>query len=524
MIFQPSKYQQAIFDAIDTGDRSLIIIAVAGSGKTTTIVESLKLINKGLSITFIAFNKSIVTELSARIPSHVRAGTFHKIGLNAFARYRGFKYPEIEEKKNRNILRFILSNKFGQEEGRRMFSRLGGQTLNLVAKAKAHGMVPASLKVDSLISLMDDTRKSWCFIADKYDINGFVEYDDFDLAVSYAQEVLTTGITSINTFGIDFDDMLYMPVIVNARFYQSDYVFVDEAQDVSDVQREMLRRMVKPNSGRLVAVGDPHQAIYGFRGADSDSLYNIKADFDAVEYPLSVSYRCPRKVVELAQEYVSHIEPSDQAPEGVYEIVETYSTSDFRPTDAILCRNNANLVTLAYKLIGDGKGCQVLGREIGKGLTSLIERMRAKGVDALQAKLHEYHRRERDKLVEREQEDRAAALDDKMMCLEIFIQNLDENHRTIPELLRRIEDLFADQGDAHEGDAPILTLCSVHKSKGLEWDRVWILDRFELMPSKNARQEWQQRQEINLIYVALTRAKAELRDITLEGCRMGLAA
>ena len=71
-------------------------------------------------------------------------------------------------------------------------------------------------------------------------------------------------------------------------------------------------------------------------------------------------------------------------------------------------------------------------------------------------------------------------------------------------------------GDTPDGSqSPVLTLSTVHKSKGREWDRVFILGRSKYMPSPYAKQEWQQAQETNLEYVAITRAMRELIDVEM---------
>jgi len=103
---------------------------------------------------------------------------------------------------------------------------------------------------------------------------------------------------------IDFDDMLYLPLRSKCTFDKKNYVFVDEAQDTNGVQRALLRRMLAPPPhGRLIAVGDPSQAIYGFRGADANAMSALREEFSAVVMPLSVSYRCSRAVVAEAQKY-----------------------------------------------------------------------------------------------------------------------------------------------------------------------------------------------------------------------------
>ena len=87
---------------------------------------------------------------------------------------------------------------------------------------------------------------------------------------------------------------------------------------------------------------------------------------------------------------------------------------------------------------------------------------------------------------------------DRVACILTIAERLDENNRTVPALIARIEALFSEVNG-------VITLSTVHKAKGREWRRVAILAP-ELMPSKWARQDWQQKQEENLMYVARTRA------------------
>lgn len=203
------------------------------------------------------------------------------------------------------------------------------------------------------------------------------------------------------------------------------------------------------------------------------------------------------------------IESHPSAPLGSVTTLTQYSASDFAPTSAILCRLTAPLISFAFQLIRRNIGCRVLGREIGTGLISIIDKMKCSDsdLDALSAKLAVYFDREVAKCESRDQLAAADALRDKHSCIELFISNLDESRRTISALRDKITTLF---DDTNKG---LLTLATVHKSKGLEWPTVFILDRDKYMPSKFARLPWQRQQEYNLIYVAITRAKLDLRYI-----------
>jgi superfamily I DNA/RNA helicase len=155
----------------------------------------------------------------------------------------------------------------------------------------------------------------------------------------------------------------------------------------------------------------------------------------------------------------------------------------------------------------------VLGRDIGQGLISLVKKMKASSITDLISKLQSYRQRELKRAQAKGDEEKIAVLDDKLETLQVFI---DEAGRiSVETLIRQIESLFDDDGLGRQR----ITLATVHKSKGLEWDRVFILDAHKLMPSKWARQPWQRQQEKNLQYVAATRAKSELYYVASDALR-----
>lgn len=363
--------------------------------------------------------------------------------------------------------------------------------------------------------------------------------DPDEVSVELARRVLAASIEASREV-VDFDDMLYMPVVAGAAFEQQDVVFLDEAQDVSGIQMEMVRRMVTGYSpvadpdtplagqmwsgdprhesfGRVIAVGDRHQSCYGFRGAGTDGMDQIKRLFGCVELPLSVTYRCPRSVVRHSQQWVRHLEWCDAAEEGIVAGVEEpceWELEAYRPGDAILCRINRPLVGMAFALIRRRIAAKVLGRDIGQGLVKLAEKLGKTVVEtseegfsaAFSRRLDNYRRKESERLSRRRQ-DRAtlASMHDRLDTLQVFVDQPDATD--LRTLVRSIEELFGDNGQLRE----CVTLATVHKAKGQEWDRVFIVDAARWMPGPWATQAWEQEQERNIMYVAATRARRELR-------------
>ena len=119
--FTPSKYQQAIYDFVEKGKGNLIVNAVAGSGKTTTIVNALKLIPETKTVCFLAFNKSIVSELKTRVSSKVNVQTLHSLGWSAMI--KNLTRPILNNSKVDGIINVMSkswefeTNQFNKQNG-----------------------------------------------------------------------------------------------------------------------------------------------------------------------------------------------------------------------------------------------------------------------------------------------------------------------------------------------------------------------------------------------------------------------
>lgn len=471
-----SKYQLAIFAWVVNALGNAVIEAVAGSGKTTTMVEAFKRVAAGLSKIYLAFNKSIAVELGSR---GVNAKTFH--GLCYGPVTRAMKVKTV----NADKVRDIIDARMGDDE-----ARMYGAFVNkLVSLGKNSGIG----------CLIEDTEQNWNELAQHHDMELDSENADYAKALRSASEILQVSNLAPS---LDFDDLLYLAVKNGIALPKFDFIGVDEAQDTNAIQRAVIRKIMHPKS-RLMAVGDSAQAIYGFRGADSNSLNLIAEEFDAIKLPLTVSYRCPTSVVEHARQWVSHIEAAPDAPAGkVISKGDDWKPKDFRPNDLVVCRTTRPLVSLAYRLMQARVPVRIMGKEIGQGLKSLIKRMNSNGIEDLVRRLENYTQREVEKARAKKQDQKMEAIQDKTSCVLFLIRSLKETKRTVPGLYEVIDQLFSDQKNT-------VVLATIHKSKGMEADRVCWLNSSKC-PAKWAKLPWQQEQERNLAYVATTRAKKEL--------------
>jgi superfamily I DNA/RNA helicase len=294
---------------------------------------------------------------------------------------------------------------------------------------------------------------------------------------------------------IDFDDMIWLPVVRDLPLPTYDYVFVDETQDLNPAQLEIVIRAAG-DKGRIIAVGDRRQSIYQFRGADAQAIPNMIRRLNAKVLPLSITYRCPRAVVTEAQGLVPAIEAREGAAEGIVrEASEEILKRDAQPGDFVISRVNAPLISLAFAWIAEGRRAVIKGRDIGTGLATWIKSAKAGSVPHLARKIREWREAEIKRLTAAERP--TQAVEDKAACLEALC----EGAKDVPEVLSKVERLF---GDANDRNA--ITLTSTHKAKGLEADRVWLLS--------DTYCRWPGIEEDNLLYVAITRSKGELIYVT----------
>jgi superfamily I DNA/RNA helicase len=272
--------------------------------------------------------------------------------------------------------------------------------------------------------------------------------------------------------------------------------------------------MMKPG-GRLIAVGDRRQAIYGFTGADSDSLDKIQEEFNTESLPLSVTYRCPKNIVKMAHDWVdeSVIQAHESAPEGIDDTIELSEIYDkVGPQDAILCRNTKPLVELAYSLLRRQIACKVEGRKIGEGMINLARKWKTvKTVGQLTIKLEEWKEREIAKNKAKGNNDKCQQIEDQADTLAVFMLQCEDSD-PISVLVDNINKMFT---DTKEGEQKVLTLSTIHKAKGREWDHVFALGMGTYSPSKYATKKWELEQEDNLCYVQVTRVKKHLTMVTV---------
>lgn len=486
--FVPSKYQEAIYDFIQNGKGNAVVDAVAGSGKSTTIVHALSLIPKDQTVLFLAFNKAIVEELKIKIAAqpNVEVMTLHSLGAKALMNTYRCKIQADKYKAHLN-------------EGIRLgrYKPLMDIDFEEVSEWKSN--------IDKLIDLV---RVNLCSSTEQIEDLALKHgLNIIDNECYIAAQVVRWGYNQINF--IDFTDMIYFPVTKEVRMPQYDWVFIDECQDLNAAQRELFLKCLKPG-GRFVAVGDPRQAIYGFAGADVKSFNLLKSIPNTTQLPLSVCYRCDSNIINLAKTLVPQIEAKDGAESGIVD--NNASIRDVEDGDMVICRVTAPLTKLCMKYIANGVKAYIKGKDIGMNLINMIKRTKRNHIeDALKVfnkELLKIEKRVSEALkcgpVKARQSPQYITYEDKVQAIVVLSKGL----TTVKHLTDRIESIFS------ENNKQGICLSTIHKSKGLEADRVFILCPDKLYNKMAMQVDWMAEQEENLVYVAYTRAKHYLGFIT----------
>lgn len=428
MSFAPSKYQTDIFDWISQGRGDGIVNAVAGAGKTTTLVMGAAQLSSTNSL-FCAFNKHIAQALNARlVRTRMQAKTIHSLGLGILTKQLG--RTKIENRKYDQLAKSYIDRHRNQIPYEERFQ---------VRKAIKQLADMARLTLTD----PNDTKAIRC-MCDHY-----LDVTPDQIALRALPEILDQGERLAEMAKIiDFTDMIYLPTKWKLRLKTFEWVFVDECQDLNAAQLELVLSLRAPG-GRFLFVGDPNQAIMGFAGADNRAFYQIASRTKATELPLSISYRCPVAHIERAQKIVPQITAAEGAKPGeIIEAAEKELESIVQEGDLILCRLTAPLVEACINLIKKKIPARVRGREIGKNLISMLEKVTDLprfSYSQIGAYLDKYKEQQTDLLVSREaDESQIQSLNDRIECLHVCVTNYPEA-KNIEELSHHIKRLFNDE-------------------------------------------------------------------------------
>jgi len=486
-----SDEQKAIWSAtasISKADNPHILVdALAGSGKTFTCERAQRRLT-GRRNAMVCFGAAVEEEYKARNPG-LTAMTFHKLGKRMLEQNLSHR-PRIDRDKSDGIL-----NDMGPDYGFRKYWPRGLRwaVSSMADKLKQNGfllrgMSPGSIPAESL-SVMERIRLHHDILPN-YPVGEF-----YQLVVDYLIRCKS------DTTTIDFGDMVWLPIELNLHAEPFDDLFIDESQDLNFIQQELAFRMGR----RLIFVGDTHQAIFGFRGADSRSMATIwdriNLERPALRFPLTVCRRCPVDVLTLAQQIVPDIKPLDDAIKGEV-VIDPNPLANVKPSDLLICRVNAPLLRTLYAFWKERTDAYMVGRDVADGLVSLMRRLEPTSIPDLHNKLDLFQSEEEGRITQRQRgvESALATLRDKCDCLRVLAEE-EKSVADVDACIKRIQ--------AGARTPTSIRLSSIHRIKGSEAKRVHILHP-EFLPHAMATQDWEKEQEANLAYVAVTRSQEYL--------------
>ena len=470
--------QSKAIDVVKTSPATQIR-ARAGSGKTWLGAKMAETYPRK-RWQFIVFNKKNAEEFNLKLPSNATGSTAHSF-CRKFIKNR----PKLDSSGNK-VFRIIFKDidyNFKQdgltkEETLEIRENLNAMK-DLVGLMKNSYVDP---KVDDVIYLIDHFGIQFTLPIDQVCSD----------AIRFLKE--SDDITN----EIDFNDMIRFPIISKQIKPSFDYFFLDEAQDNTPIRNEMLRQM-KEAGCQVICVGDEFQAIYGFSGADSDSMSRIQEAIHPIILPLTVNFRCGKNIIKQAQTIVPDIQAWENSIDG--EVLALKDTDEFMKTfqygDVALSRFNKIIIPICFRLIKSGKKATIQGRDFGSMLKGMVSAFKATSIDEFYTQLERWQERQ---LKHSKTDSATDAINDRFECLKFFADNCD----TVEQIGEKIDLIFKeDQGEGFK-------LSTVHKSKGLEFRNTFILDNSNFMKTHPNMKSWEYQQLKNLYYVAMTRAKEKL--------------
>ncbi|NJK64416.1 MAG: ATP-dependent helicase [Synechococcaceae cyanobacterium SM2_3_1] len=513
-----SHYQQAIFDWVKSGSGHALVNAVAGSGKTTTLKEMVSRIPVSKKIAVLAFNNHMASELRQKLPKRITVSTIHRMGMSVLIRYfrqtfqcNESKYHDLANEAIQQMLKLRLE--WERDPELQDKEPIPPPQLNHPKKILAReleGTIRSFLKevIHYLqITLTEPTPEGIKMLISHFGLES-PKGTLLEWLLPWPEKILEHGrLVATENLNIGLDDLLWLPHVLNLQPKTKDWVLVDEAQDLSRAQLDLVLKL-KGETGRMVFVGDEQQAIFGFAGSDAYSWERIREAILPTEFPLSITYRCPKTHANLAARIVPQLECRPEAPEGEVHVIHPASIKhQVRVGDLVLCRFTAPLISLCLKLvIQQGIQARVRGRDIGKMLAALVKDVADTFPENFRRDLRAYVEKRVKRYSEEGRESAIESLQDREAAIIACFQAFSDKCETISLFCKRLQELFDDEALQSE----YVILATIHRSKGDEAERVFFL-KSDCMPFLAlAETRWQKQQEWNLLYVGLTRSRGSL--------------
>lgn len=542
MDFKPSTYQRDILDFfLNNPQSNMLVNALAGSGKSTTACMLSE--HSKTSDLYIAFNASVVEEFKKKIKNpKTKVMTMHSLAYSimlynveqeskdlgekpkGFGSQRSKRTVSLDNFKPHKILDEEITKRYGRyiEFAKRVF--LKDNYVNLYNLCR---LTLTDMSSNKDVSRLIDDHVLFLYYGDE----GYSAPDISEIT-STLKILDTKSRQQFETQGvIDFTDMLW--ITFNKLKYDNwevpywalyTNIYCDEVQDFSNIQLNFLK-FIKRTKGRYVFIGDFHQAIYNFAGANAQAFNQIPKMFAPVEtFDLPICYRCAKShLSRVNREYGIPILPCDDAPMGFVKTIDKNKISEYaKAGDMVISRKNKWIAEVVLDLARNGTPIFIEDKDMVAAIKRQILSSKCTSVGTLEKFLQKVISNYNKKLFEivsknvREgghEEERLEAvaetnskIDNTSFLLEILEGYL-ENHASSDSISK-----FSNFIDKLLNTTPspnCVRLCSIHKAKGLEATNVFVLNEAKInYDFRNSKE--QNIQEKNLSYIATTRAKEGL--------------
>jgi superfamily I DNA/RNA helicase len=367
----------------------------------------------------------------------------------------------------------------------------------------------------------------------------------------------------------DFDDDLWYTAMHADELHwpKYDVVLADEVQDFNEAQQIMLKKLAQQGA-KIVAVGDKNQAIYRFRGADaeafqklSNSLTDWSSDKQNVVYEITKNFRSKPEILKFAETETGiqglqsgkEWAPDDQGIvtnqeqkyEDLFNNINNERDKGNKIETAFISRTNEPLVHAALKLLAQGTPFVIIGKDISKDLKKHIKKMVRLGIndnsrcDELDNQLQSHLADEQNTFGNKSAKTAyLSGLKEVTDALSASLQQFMTTNTgtcTVREFTQWIESklggLDIEEGSENDIEKNLaqyeermalekpIVLTTAHRSKGLEFDRVYLLryDQFPHPKTLKKRLPKDMAQENNMKYVAITRGRNEVHVVKNNG-------
>jgi F-box protein 18 (helicase) len=447
--------------------RIIKVLAFAGTGKTTSLLD-IAYINNDKRILYIAFNDIIVKEARTRFPENVTVKTSHSLAYS----YVGKNYKKrIKDNFSiYEILNFLLLKTNNT-------NLLVSKTILKVIRNFCNSEIDLIDNFDYPEEIVNIISKNKFNFYVKIVFNKMFDYDS-ELTITHDFYLKRFQIENIK---LDFDIILF-----------------DEVQDCDAPLKKIILNQINSGLMQLFLVGDNYQNIYGFRGT-----INIFNDFkkDSVTLPLTKSFRFGKNIAKLANKLININRDIDleYKIEGNHLINDKINKINYENKISIICRTNAMVLGCALEQIKKNKKIFFGNNYINKQQLIDIYNIKNQNYSSILTK----ELRNFKSLIKLK--DYASKYDKKEIIYSIKV--VESIKFDFFDLIKKLNDYTVDSYEKCD-----IYLGTAHKLKGKEFDQVILTnDYIDIFDKTGKILDNIKQEEINILYVAMTRAKYNLQ-------------